>query len=71
MQDLNSGKEWSEMDIADLTHWMNGNLAIGRLPEFPMRSPDEVKQKINELKLTKKPLERIVTAASKPKRKVG
>jgi hypothetical protein len=25
MQDLNSGKEWSEMDIADLTNWIQGN----------------------------------------------
>ena len=43
--DANSGKPWSEMDIADLTHSLDYGDTFAQTTSFLCRDEDEVRQK--------------------------
>ena len=49
---LNNGKPWSEMDVADLTNCIRRNEPIGRVAAFLCRTKGEVREKAAELNLT-------------------
>jgi hypothetical protein len=47
--DVNSGMEWSVMDIADLEHCLRIGTPLPEIASFLMRDEEEVRQKIEEL----------------------
>ena len=47
--DLNTGKEWSEMDLFDLANSVRLNNPIEEIASFLCRSQREVREKIAEL----------------------
>lgn len=50
MPDLNSGKEWSEMDLQDLRDGLRLNSPMQELADFLMRDVEEVEAKMAELR---------------------
>jgi len=51
--DLNTGKEWSRMDLSDLRHSIEGQgLTVAEIACFLMRTETEVREKAAELGLT-------------------
>jgi hypothetical protein len=51
----NSNEPWSEMDIADLTHWLAYGDTIAEAADFLCRDKDEVREKMKELGLIEHP----------------
>lgn len=49
---LNVGKEWSEMDIFDLKNAVDQGSSITDIADFLMRSESEVREKMVELGLS-------------------
>jgi hypothetical protein len=47
---LNTGKPWSEMDLSDLRHSLERGTSVPEIADFLCRDPEEVWQKMNELK---------------------
>jgi hypothetical protein len=47
--DVNSGMEWSVMDIADLENYLRTGTPLPEIASFLMRDEEEVRQKIEEL----------------------
>lgn len=53
MSDRNSGKEWSEMDLADLLNERCLNTPIEEMASFLMRDVAEVEAKLREIEAAK------------------
>ena len=53
--DANSGEPWSEMDVADLAHWLAYGDTFAEAASFLCRDEDEVRQKAKELGLVEHP----------------
>jgi hypothetical protein len=51
VMDVNSGMEWSAMDIADLENCLRTGTPLPEIASFLMRDEEEVRQKIEELRL--------------------
>ena len=51
MPNLNSGKEWSEMDIEDLASSLAYGRTVAEVADFLCRDEDEVREKMKELGL--------------------
>jgi hypothetical protein len=49
---LNEGKPWSEMDLADLRNSLAHGRSIEDIADFLCRSVEEVRVKVAELKLS-------------------
>jgi hypothetical protein len=47
---VNSGKEWSEMDVADLPQFMRLGKSIGETADFLCRDAEKVREKRAELR---------------------
>ena len=62
--DLNSGKEWSEMDLFDLANSVRVGTAIEEIAMFLCRSRREVREKIAELDRSGELMRRIEEAAA-------
>jgi hypothetical protein len=50
--DLNEGKSWSRMDLADLRNSLAHSRSVAEIAEFLCRSEHEVHEKIAELGLS-------------------
>ena len=51
MPNLNSGTDWSEMDLEDLTSHLAHGATISETADFLCREEDEVRAKMQELGL--------------------
>ena len=51
MPNLNSGKDWSEMDIEDLTNHLEHGATVAETADSLVRDEDEVRAKMQELNL--------------------
>jgi hypothetical protein len=51
MPNLNSGKEWSEMDVEDLQSHLARGATVAATADFLCRDEDEVREKMKELGL--------------------
>ena len=51
MPNLNSGNEWSEMDLEDLTSHLAHGATISQTADFLCRDEDELREKMRELGL--------------------
>jgi hypothetical protein len=51
MPDLNSGKEWSEMDLQDLRELLQDGMPVEEIAAFLMRDVEEVEQFIQLLEV--------------------
>ena len=51
MPNLNSGKDWSEMDLRDLITHLDNGFSISETADFLCRDEDEVREKMRELGL--------------------
>jgi len=49
LPNINGGKEWSDMDLADLWQCLADGARAGDIADFLCRDVDEVKRKIAEL----------------------
>ena len=49
MPNLNSGNEWSEMDIEDLTSHLAHGATVAETADFLLRDEDEAREKMQEL----------------------
>ena len=56
--DANSGKDWSELDLGDLTNDINIGLTVAQIASFLSRDEDEVRAKMKELALIAHPRKR-------------
>jgi hypothetical protein len=50
MPDINSGKPWSEMDLADLDEFLADGKSAAFIADYLCRDVDEVEAKIAELR---------------------
>jgi hypothetical protein len=50
-EDLNTGKDWSQMDIIDLQQGVALGNSVEEIAAFPMRSEREIREKAKELGL--------------------
>jgi hypothetical protein len=62
--DLNTGKEWSEMDLFDLANSVRLNNPIEEIASFLCRSQREVREKIAELERSDELARRIEETAA-------
>ncbi len=46
---LNTGKEWSELDLFDLRHFMGLGESIDKIADFLCRDVEEVRRKVAEI----------------------
>jgi hypothetical protein len=51
MPNINSGKEWSEMDLEDLQSHLAHGVSLTETADFLCRDEDEVREKMQELAL--------------------
>jgi hypothetical protein len=54
MADINSGKEWSPMDLFDLQHSIESGRSLEEVAQFLCRDVQEVQAKMAELMLGEK-----------------
>jgi hypothetical protein len=49
LPDLNTGKEWSAIDLVDLRYSIERSLTVAEIACFLMRTEAEVREKVAEL----------------------
>ena len=54
-ENLNVGKDWSEMDLWDLRNCVQRQQSVTEMADFLMRTEGEVIDKVCELKLAQSP----------------